>query len=145
MFHQILAAFDGSTGSERAFDQALDLAQKYRGEMVLVSVVENLPRYAEQSMDCMDEMLEEGKKHFEGLQEELIERAKCSGINVGSGILPSQVIEIVVTVAEHENAESGRPRWGKSNGSLAARRRPCRRADCPSRILRRVDYAMNLE
>ncbi len=105
MFQKILVAFDGSQGSERAFDQALDLAQKYHAEMVLVSVVENLPRYAEESIDSVDEMLEEGKRHFEGLLGKLIDRAKQTGIEVHAFILPGHVIETVVSVAEQAKAD----------------------------------------
>ena len=105
MFKKILVAFDGSEASGRAFTTALDLAGKYQANILLVSVIADLPRYAEESMNGVDEMLEEGKQHFEGLQRALIAKAEKAGIKITAQVLPGHVIETVVSIAEQEKAD----------------------------------------
>jgi nucleotide-binding universal stress UspA family protein len=47
MFEKILVAHDGSDGAWKAFDAALDLAARFRAGLQIISVEEDLPRYAE--------------------------------------------------------------------------------------------------
>ncbi|NLH51185.1 MAG: universal stress protein [Myxococcales bacterium] len=105
MFDKILVAFDGSEASTRAFATALDLAQKYQAVLLLVSVIEDLPRYAEESMNGVDEMLEQGKQHFADLQQGLIAKAQNAGLGIAAHVLPGHVIETVVGIAEQEKAD----------------------------------------
>jgi len=105
MFRKILLAFDGTEGSKRAFQTALDLAQKFSAEMLVVSVIEDLPRYAEESLNGVDEMLEQGKLHFAELQGDLVARAGRSGVKTAAFVLPGRVVETVVGVADKEKAD----------------------------------------
>jgi nucleotide-binding universal stress UspA family protein len=46
MFQKILVAHDGSTGAQKAMAVAIDLAQRFGAEIHLISVIEELPKYA---------------------------------------------------------------------------------------------------
>lgn len=105
MFKKILVAFDGSDAGKRAFETALDLAQKYEAELILVSVIEDLPRYAEETMNGVDEMMEQGQKHFEFLQRGLISEAKDADVKISALIQPGHVVETIVTKGEELKAD----------------------------------------
>jgi nucleotide-binding universal stress UspA family protein len=105
MFRKILVAFDGSEAGGRAFASALDLARKFQAELLLLSIIEDLPRYAEESMTGVDEMLEQGQRHYATLQRELIAQAQQAGLKITGLVRPGHVVETVVTVAEREKAD----------------------------------------
>lgn len=105
MFHKILFAFDGSAAGVRAFATALALAQKFGAELVVLSVIEDLPRYAEESIGGVDEMLEQGKQHFAGVQRDLVAQAERAGIKIAAHVAPGHVAETVVSVAERDKAD----------------------------------------
>jgi nucleotide-binding universal stress UspA family protein len=46
MFTRILVAYDGSAGSERALGLAIQLAGEQLGLLLILSIVEHLPRFA---------------------------------------------------------------------------------------------------
>jgi|HubBroStandDraft_6_1064221.scaffolds.fasta_scaffold251610_2 nucleotide-binding universal stress UspA family protein len=55
MFEKILVAHDGSDGTQKAFDCAVVLAAQLKAGMHMISVEENLPRYAETMLEVDEE------------------------------------------------------------------------------------------
>jgi nucleotide-binding universal stress UspA family protein len=105
MYRKILVAFDGSDGSNRAFAAALDLAAHNGHEVCLVSVIEDLPRYAEESLGDVDEALEHARRHFEALLDAAEGKAKALGVRVVRHVLAGHPVETIVELAERENAD----------------------------------------
>jgi nucleotide-binding universal stress UspA family protein len=105
MYHKILVAFDGSDGSTRAFAAALDLAVHNGHELCLVSVIEDLPRYAEESISDIDEAMDHARKHFEVLLDGAEQEATAKGVRVIQYVLAGHAVETIVELAERENAD----------------------------------------
>lgn len=105
MYKKILVAFDGSDGSKKAFRAALDLAIHNGRALSVVSVVEDLPRYAEEAIGDVDEALEQAQRHFDFLIEELERRAKANDVQVTRHVLPGHAVEVVVDLAEKEKVD----------------------------------------
>jgi nucleotide-binding universal stress UspA family protein len=55
MFEKILVAHDGSEGAQKAFDAAVELASRLRANLHMISVEEDLPRYAETILEVDEE------------------------------------------------------------------------------------------
>ncbi len=106
MFDRILVAFDGSDPSARAFTTALELAKRFEGELLVCSIVEFLPRYAEETMGDVDEVAEHAREHFELAQKPLLQRAERDGVKVSSHILPGHAVEAIVHLAEETRASA---------------------------------------
>ena len=51
MFEKLLIAHDGSDGAWKAFDAAIELAVRLQASLHMISVEEDLPRYAETMME----------------------------------------------------------------------------------------------
>ncbi|MEW6742222.1 MAG: universal stress protein [Planctomycetota bacterium] len=105
MFKKILLAYDGSEGSTHALEIAVDLAAHDGHEICLLSVIENLPRYAEETINDVDEMLEQARQHFEHLQEVASAIAARRGVTVTRHVEPGHVVETVVRLAEREKVD----------------------------------------
>ena len=69
MFRKILVAHDGSPGAYKAMAVAIDLARHYGAEIQVISVIEDLPRYAA-TFDEVDEVQAEATRHYEAIQAE---------------------------------------------------------------------------
>ncbi|MBI2953774.1 MAG: universal stress protein [Chloroflexi bacterium] len=101
MFRKILVAYDGSTGSKRALEVAVDVAQKYHAELWALSVEEHLPRFAATVGEVVEE--KEFENHFFAeVQVEAVAFAGNKGVDVKTEILPGHAAETVVRFArEH--------------------------------------------
>ena len=99
MFTKILVAYDGSNGSKRALAKAIDLAAETTHALTLISVIEDLPSYAEESLDNVSEMLEQAQRHFEFLQHGAAVQARERGVQVEGHIQPGHAVEAVVDFA----------------------------------------------
>ena len=78
MFKKILAAYDGSEPAMTAFNHALDLAQKYHGELHVLSVVRP-PDIAEEVET--EAIMENSRKHYHEIQEPLKAIAEAQGVS----------------------------------------------------------------
>jgi nucleotide-binding universal stress UspA family protein len=85
MFRQILIAWDGSPHAEWAFDAALDVARRYDGELVAVSVAHS-PAHAETGAD-RQESVDAARRYLEETFEHLRDRAERVGVAVEQVIL----------------------------------------------------------
>jgi nucleotide-binding universal stress UspA family protein len=99
MFSKILVAYDGSNGSKRALGQAIALAAEGTHELTLISVIEDLPRYAEETLNDVDETLEHARSHFEFLQHAAAAQARERGVRVEGHIEPGHAVEAIVDFA----------------------------------------------
>ena len=105
MFEKILIAYDGSEQSERALAVALDVAKCSGGKLCLVSVIEKLPHYREETMNGVDELVEQGRKHYEAIQEAAAQTAARAGVIVTRQILPGHPVEEIIHVADQEKVD----------------------------------------
>src|SRR5437870_8921737 len=75
MFHKILVAHDGSEGAHKAMAVAIDLAKHYGAEIHLISVIEELPKYAA-TLDEVEEVHAEALRHYQAIQAEACQQAE---------------------------------------------------------------------
>jgi len=99
MFTKILIAYDGSEASQRALDVAIDLAKKYGAYFEIISVIEELPKYAA-TVGEVKEIQLEAQKHFHQLQQEAIAKAAAVGVSLVDKVMPGHEVHIVVGYAE---------------------------------------------
>jgi nucleotide-binding universal stress UspA family protein len=80
MFQRILIAWDGSRIARRALDVAIDLARRYGGELVAVSVA-NSPAHAETAADRA-ESVQAARSHLVETVERVRDRAERAGVDL---------------------------------------------------------------
>jgi nucleotide-binding universal stress UspA family protein len=78
MFQQILIAWDASRPSVHALDAAIDIARRYDGEIIALSIAQS-PRFAETNED-RQESVEAAREHLEGTLDGLRDRADRVGV-----------------------------------------------------------------
>lgn len=101
MFDRILIAHDGSDGAQKAFDAAVELAVRCQAKLHMISVEEELPRYAE-TMEEVTEAKEEANSYFEQLAEQAKRRAALRGLDLGYSIVPGHEVKAIVEfIGEH--------------------------------------------
>jgi nucleotide-binding universal stress UspA family protein len=135
VFERILLAFDGSDPSARASGVAIEMAKRFQSELHVCSVIEHLPRYAEETMNDVDEMAEHARQHFELAQKRILEQAASEGVKVTSHIVPGHAVDTIVRLAEQEKVSAivvgglGRShvlhRVGGGTGTRIAYHAPC--------------------
>jgi universal stress protein F len=135
VFSRILVAFDGSPGSERALAAATQLAVDQGAELVIISVVEHLPRFAG-TVGEVDESLRERTEALRRQQERAVRLAQEQGVATPKTLLVmGHAAQLIVRAVEEEQADllalgrSGHSEvWGRFMGSTAdkiARHAPC--------------------
>jgi nucleotide-binding universal stress UspA family protein len=101
MFQQILIAWDASRPAVHAFDVAIDIARRYDGEIIALSVAQS-PRHAETHED-RKESVEAARRYLEGSLASVRDRAGRVGVPLKHVVLeasrPSD--EIVRFAHEH--------------------------------------------
>jgi nucleotide-binding universal stress UspA family protein len=80
MARNIAIGFDGSTGSRRAFEEAVRLALLDKASLYVITI-EELPRYPGTVGEVIEEQ-ETAKKHIEALHKEAIDIAKKHGLEI---------------------------------------------------------------
>ncbi len=118
MFQQILIAWDASRPAVHALDIAIDLARRYDGEIVAVSVAQ-APTHAETRED-RDESVAAAREHLEGTLGEVRDRADRVGVPLEHVIItgshPAEDIlrfahdhgTDLVIVGRHSSSRAGR-------------------------------------
>jgi nucleotide-binding universal stress UspA family protein len=98
MFEKILIAHDGSDGAQKAFDAAVELAARLRVPLHMVSVEENIPRYAETMVE-VDEEKEEEDTYFGKVAEHARQRAALHGVELQTSIVTGHEVKAIVDFA----------------------------------------------
>jgi nucleotide-binding universal stress UspA family protein len=98
-FKNILVAYDGSAGSERALQVATSLAHDYGAELCVLSVEEQLPHYAA-TVGEMDAEKIQANHYFEQLGERAAEQAALAGVVISQYVLPGQPAKTILSYAE---------------------------------------------
>jgi nucleotide-binding universal stress UspA family protein len=101
MFHKILVAHDGSKGAQKAMAVAIDLAKRFGAEIHLISVIEELPRYAA-TIDEVQEVQAEAIRHYRAIQEEACRQAEEHGVKAYGAygtIVPGHEVQTIVQQA----------------------------------------------
>ena len=126
MFHKILVAHDGSEGAHKAMAVAIDLAKHYGAEIHLISVIEELPKYAA-TLDEVKEVHAEALRHYQAIQAEACQQAEGRGVKAYDKVVPGHEVETIVQYAEQEHCDLlvvGRQghsaRWLKHLGSTSS-------------------------
>ena len=99
MFKNILLAYDGSEGAERALAAAIELAQVHGAELTALAVQERLPRFS----GTIDEVQEE--KEFANQQSgQLLDgaqaQARAAGVKLKSLMRPGHPAKTILEVAK---------------------------------------------
>jgi nucleotide-binding universal stress UspA family protein len=126
MFRKILVAHDGSEGAWKAIAVAIDLARHYGAEIHLISVIEELPKYAA-TLDEVDEVQAEATRYYEAIQEAACRQAERGGVKAYDKVVPGHEVETIVRYAEEQHCDLlvvGRQghsaRWLKHLGSTSS-------------------------
>ena len=98
MFEKILVAHDGSDGAQRAFDAAVELASRLNASLHMISVEEDLPRYAETMME-VDEEKEVEDTYFGELAAQAKRRAALHSVTLECSIVPGHEVRAIVDFA----------------------------------------------
>lgn len=134
MFKRILIAHDGSDRAQAAFDAAVKLALELNAKLQMVSVEEDLPRYAE-DLDEVREVKEESDSYFGKLAVHCRQRAFLKGLEIGTTVLSGHAVKSIVDFARAQQSDllvigfSGHSSiyehvWGGTSHNLA-RLAPC--------------------
>jgi nucleotide-binding universal stress UspA family protein len=93
---RILAAFDGSTDSDEAFETAVDLAAVCEARLQVVSVA--TPPEPPTRVET-EAALDAASRHYEGLFEGLRPRARARGVDLETRILVGHAAEQILRLA----------------------------------------------
>ncbi len=138
MIKKIVVAYDGSDQSEKAFDFALDIAQKYSALIILLSVVRPMePPMAVEMQAVMNSASEYYRTKFRALKEKADAVGVCASLDILMGHPAEQIVHMALSesadmIVMGHRGESFRQKW--LLGSVA--RRVMSYAHCPVLITR---------
>jgi nucleotide-binding universal stress UspA family protein len=98
MFEKILVAHDGSDGAQKAFDAAVELASRLHASLHMISVEEDLPRYAETMLE-IDEEKEVEDSYFGQLAAQAKRRAALRSVTLECSIIPGHEVKAILDFA----------------------------------------------
>jgi len=98
VFEKLLIAHDGSEGAWKAFDAAVELAARLQASLHMISVEEDLPRYAETMME-VDEEKEAEDTYYGQLAAQAKRRADLRSVSLECSILPGHEVKAIVDFA----------------------------------------------
>ena len=99
MFDRILVAHDGSEGAQKAFDAAVELSSRLKVNLHMISVEEDLPRYAETSMMEVDEEKEAEDTYFGQIGAQAKRRAALHSVSLECSVVPGHEVKAIVDFA----------------------------------------------
>ena len=99
MFKKLLVAYDGSPDSGKALDTAIELSLKFGSEVHVLSIIEQLPRYAA-TVGEVKEALAEITKHMEKELTLACDDARQQGVELNCKILPGHEVEAILAYAK---------------------------------------------
>src|SRR5437879_5245503 len=95
MFSRILVAHDGSDGAQKAFDVAVELAARLKATLHMISVEEDLPRYAE-TMREVDEVKEAEDTYYGQIAAQATRRAALQSVSLECSIVAGHEVKAIV-------------------------------------------------
>jgi len=98
-FSKILVAIDGSAGSEKALETAIELAKLAGASLHVLAVEGRLPVYAA-TIGEVDEAKQEKDAFFTGLARRARERAQNAGLELEVEVRPGHAAELIVRSAQ---------------------------------------------
>jgi nucleotide-binding universal stress UspA family protein len=98
MFEKILVAHDGSDGAQKAFEAAVELASRLRADLRMISVEEDLPRYAETMLE-VDEEKDAEDSYFGQLAAQAKQRAALQNVSLECAIVPGHEVKAIIDFA----------------------------------------------
>jgi nucleotide-binding universal stress UspA family protein len=101
MFQRIMLTWDGSKVALAAFDVAIDVARRYEGELVAVSVAYS-PAHAETDAD-REESAEAARRHLAETFREVEDRAHRAGVDVEHQIIEGDPPAKALLAHAHEH------------------------------------------
>ena len=105
VFHKILLAYDGSSGSRKALGVAVQLADHVDAELHCICVEENLPHYAA-TIGEVDEAKAEKDAYFDKLIREARQTAwDLAGVELHCRVVPGHEVEAIITAAREGHFE----------------------------------------
>ena len=134
MFKKILVAYDGSKGSERALNMAINLAREQESDLWVLSVAEHLPRYPATIAET-DEALRTEEQALTHIQHKARMLAEEEGVAVQMVTRAGHAGQAIIRAATEGHCDllvlgrSGHSEvWGRFMGSTAdkvSRHAPC--------------------
>jgi|DewCreStandDraft_4_1066084.scaffolds.fasta_scaffold106544_2 nucleotide-binding universal stress UspA family protein len=94
MFKKLLVAYDGSEGATRALHAGIGLAQAFGVDLHLVTVEEELPRYAA-TLDEVEAVREQKEAYFGRLHNEATAVAEKEGVRLHCAIVAGHEVEAI--------------------------------------------------
>ncbi len=95
MFKKILIAFDGSEGSRRALQKAIDISHCFEADLHAITVELELPSYVVAVGD-LDEMKRRKDAYYEQLGQEARELAKAAGTSITPHVKSGHAVDKIV-------------------------------------------------
>jgi nucleotide-binding universal stress UspA family protein len=102
MFQRILIAWDASRPARHALDIAIDIARRYDGEVIAVSVAQ-APLHAETRED-REESTQAAREHLKSTLAELSDRADRAGVPLEHSIITGNHPAQDILAFAHEHA-----------------------------------------
>ena len=98
MFERILVAHDGSDGAQKAFDAAVELASRLKASLHMISVEENIPRYAETMVE-VDEEKDAEDSYFAKVAAQAKRRAALHAVPLETSIVAGHEVKSIIDFA----------------------------------------------
>lgn len=95
MYRRIVVAYDGSEGSKKALEAAIELAGLLRAELHSISVQEHLP-YFSATVGEVDEAKAEADEFFRRITKEARDQAALAGIFLEANVVRGHEVETIV-------------------------------------------------
>jgi len=95
MFEKILVAHDGSDGAQKAFDRAVELAFQLKAGLHMISVEEDIPRYAETMVE-IDEEKDAEDTYFGQLAAQATRRAAAHHVSLQTSVVAGHEVKAIV-------------------------------------------------
>jgi len=112
-FRRIVLATDGSRSAKRATQVAVELAKRYRAELIAINAIPApsglvaSPSARFEGADVLDRYYEMARTRAKNIVEEAVALAKESGVQARGEVLdqPASAIELIISFAEGEGVD----------------------------------------
>lgn len=106
LFSKILAPVDGSENSYRAVKAAIFLAQKLGSDVLVLHVLENLPKLYIESQKILNDLLAARTKEGRDILNRCMEEAKKSNVSIRTELLEGDAASIILELSNKENFDA---------------------------------------